>query len=68
MVGHNFNPSTWKAEAGGSLWIQGQPDLHSKFQDRVAEWNPVLKDNTAQIASASSTEAQGIAGLVPGGC
>jgi hypothetical protein len=30
---HAFNPSTWEAEAGGSLWIQDQPVLQSKFQD-----------------------------------
>ena len=25
--------STWEAEAGRSLWVQGQPGLHSEFQD-----------------------------------
>ena len=30
---HAFNPRTWEAEAGGSLWVQGQPGLHSEFQD-----------------------------------
>ena len=30
---HAFNPSTWEAEAGGSLRVQGQPGLQSKFQD-----------------------------------
>ena len=30
---HTFNPSTWEAEAGGSLSVQGQADLQSKFQD-----------------------------------
>lgn len=29
MVAHFFNPSTWEAEAGKTLWVQGQPDLHS---------------------------------------
>ena len=28
-----FNPSTWEAEIGGSLWVWGQPGLQSKFQD-----------------------------------
>ena len=33
MVTHAFNPSTWEAEASGSLWDQGQPGLQSEFQD-----------------------------------
>jgi hypothetical protein len=27
MVAYAFNPSTWEAEAGGSLWVHGQPHL-----------------------------------------
>jgi hypothetical protein len=30
---HTFNPSTWEAEAGRSLGVQGQPVLQSEFQD-----------------------------------
>jgi hypothetical protein len=33
MVAHTFNASTWEAEAGGSLWVGGQPGLQSEFQD-----------------------------------
>ena len=29
---HCFNPSTWEAEAGGSLGNGGQPGLQSEFQ------------------------------------
>lgn len=25
----------WEVEAGGSLWVQGQPDLKTEFQDRL---------------------------------
>ena len=32
MVVQFYNPSTWEAEAGGVLWVLGQPGLHSKFQ------------------------------------
>jgi hypothetical protein len=32
-VVHTFNSSTPEAEAGGSLWVQGQPGLQSEFQD-----------------------------------
>jgi hypothetical protein len=28
-----FDPSTQEAEADRSLWVWGQPDLHSEFQD-----------------------------------
>lgn len=28
-VEHSFNPSTHKAEAGGVLWVPGQPGIHS---------------------------------------
>jgi hypothetical protein len=27
VVAHTFNLSSWEAEAGGYLWVQGQPDL-----------------------------------------
>jgi hypothetical protein len=33
VVAHAFNPNTWKAEAGRSLNVQGQPGLQSEFQD-----------------------------------
>ena len=33
VVVWDFNPNTWNTEAGGSLWVQGQPGLQSEFQD-----------------------------------
>lgn len=33
MVVQSFNLSTQEAEAGESLWVQGQPGLHSEFLD-----------------------------------
>jgi hypothetical protein len=33
IVLHTFNPSTEEAEAGRSLWVQGQPGLQKKFQE-----------------------------------
>jgi hypothetical protein len=33
MVVHTFNYITQEAEAGGSLWVWGQPGLNSEFQD-----------------------------------
>ena len=33
MSVYDFNPNTWEAEAGGSLWVQEQPGLCSELQD-----------------------------------
>lgn len=33
MIELTFNPGTREEEAGGSLWVPGQPRQHSKFQD-----------------------------------
>ena len=33
VVAHAFQPTIWEAEAGTSLWVQGQPSLQSEFQD-----------------------------------
>lgn len=31
MVAHAFTPSTEDTEAGGALWVWGQPGLHGEF-------------------------------------
>jgi hypothetical protein len=33
MVTHTFNPKAQEAEAGRSIWVQGQPGLQSDFGD-----------------------------------
>ena len=33
VVAHAFNLSTWEAEAGRSLRVQGQPGLYRELQD-----------------------------------
>ena len=45
MVPHTFNPSTQEAEAGGSLWVWGQPGLQELVlgQAPKLQGNPVLK-------------------------
>ena len=46
MVAHAFNPSTWEAEAGGSLWFWSYPGLQSEFQDRLQSYlEPYLEKN-----------------------
>lgn len=34
-VVHSFNPSTWEAEAGGLLRVEGQPKIYNKFKTNV---------------------------------
>jgi hypothetical protein len=48
---HAFNPSTpeAEAEAGGSLWVWGQPGLHQEFQDsRGYIESPISKQQQQQ--------------------
>ena len=47
VVVHTFNPSTWEAEVGRSLWVWDQPGLQSKFQDsqRNTEKSHLEKQN-----------------------
>ena len=33
VMAHAFNPSTWEAEASGSLCVEGQPSLQIEFQE-----------------------------------
>ena len=42
----SFNPSTWEAEAGGSLWVRGQPGLQelAPAQAPKLQRNPVSKN------------------------
>jgi hypothetical protein len=39
-----FNPSTWEAQASRSLWVWGQPGLHSKIQ--ASQGNIMRLSNT----------------------
>lgn len=48
-IGRRFEPgvckhSPWKAEAGGLLWVRGQPHLHSEFQVSLA----ILADSVSK--------------------
>lgn len=46
---HTFNPITQEPEAGGSLWIRGQPDLQSELQNR-------LQNNTEKLCLEKQTK------------
>ena len=58
LVFQAFNPSTWEAEAGVCLWIQGQPVLQSKFQDKdTLSWKDKKKKKSV-IGFKSCKEKQ----------
>ena len=43
IVAHTFNPSTAEAEAGGYLWVPGQPGLQTENQTNQDYIDPVSK-------------------------
>ena len=42
VVVHAFNPSSWEAEVGTYLLVQGQRGLQSKFQDRLHSFQKTM--------------------------
>ena len=46
VMAQAFNPSTWEAEAGGSLWVRGQPSLRSEFQYWLCSYWETLSQKT----------------------
>jgi hypothetical protein len=51
MVVYTLNPSTKEARASGSLWIWGQPGLHTEFQaSQVYLVRPCLKKTNKNLA------------------
>ena len=53
IVVHTFNPSTQEAEAGGSLWVRGQPGLQKLIPGQAPklQWNPALKNHKKDSTS-----------------
>lgn len=45
VMAHIFSPSSQEVEAGGSMWLQGQPDLPNKFQDSQATQRNLVLEN-----------------------
>ena len=39
VVVHSFYPSTWEAEMGRSLWVDGQPGVQIEFQGSQDWWH-----------------------------
>lgn len=66
MVVHVFNPSIWEAKAGSSVWISGQSDLQSKFQDNqgyaeqscLKNQKPTKKSKTLKLENSIESHAQ----------
>lgn len=59
-----YNNSTWESEAGGSLWVQGQPRLSSEFETslgyrvnlcRQQQWNPRKISSIQPLISETSS-------------
>lgn len=68
MMGHAFNPSTRKAEASKSLWVQGQPGLHkvsrlakvtyALSQRRGGGWMCMVKEIAQSIKLIGPTQVR----------
>lgn len=50
MVARIFNPSTWKAKAGSSLWVPGKTWL---------QWGPVLHKQKGRRGGRKASERGG---------
>lgn len=61
VMAHTFNLSTPEAEAGGALWVQGQPGSQSKSRSArtVTQRNPI-----SQKQSKAKKQANGGGGLL----
>jgi hypothetical protein len=60
-----FNPSTHEAEAGGSLWVLGQPGLHNELQ---GSQNYTLRphlNNKQKISLFPTTLESGVCVSIP---
>ena len=55
MVAHTFDPNTWEAEAGGFLWIRGQPGLQSEVQNNQ-DYTEKLSQNASKQASKQTNK------------
>jgi hypothetical protein len=57
VAAHAFNPSTQDVEAGGSLRVGGQPELHSEFQASQSYIvRSYLKDKTSKQQQQQKSE------------
>ena len=57
MVAHTFNPSTWEAETGRSLWVRSQPGLQELIPGQAPKLlrNPVSKIPKKQTKNNKQT-------------
>ena len=55
---HTFNPSAREAEAGGSLWIEGQPGLHSEFRDSQGYLVNLVSRGERETETDTETETE----------
>lgn len=65
VVAHDFDPSTWEEEAGGSLWIQGQPGLQSDYSQSYTEKPSLEKKKCPGWPSCSSQSSIASTSQIP---
>lgn len=49
VMAHTCNPGIQKAEAEGSLWVQGSPRLHSEFYCSLSYKVRLLKEKSLKV-------------------
>ena len=64
-VARTFNPTTREGEAGGSLWVLGQPGLQELVPGQVPKLqrNPVSKNKTKQKQKETNKQTKKVAGI-----
>ena len=58
VVVPTFNLSTQESEAGGSLWVQGQPVLQTKLQNRATQWYPTSPPSPKSKAKTKTKQSK----------
>ena len=59
MVMHNFDPSAWEAEAGGSLWVQGQSGPTYRIPGQTEETETSCERNRQREGGMEGRRGEG---------
>lgn len=63
-VAHGFNPRTWNAEAGRSLWVPGEPRVHSDTLSQKKSKELLGHDVIQGMEKSHEIKGTGIGGVV----